>query len=89
MPVWRVAVEDGQPTQAPCMRICTILSGVKATYSISPPSAWTAGRMSSITLRMRSERESAWPAGADEAREADVEMWWSWVTRQSGRGEQW
>jgi hypothetical protein len=54
IPVWRVTEADGQPTQAPCIRIWTTLSGVNPTNSMSPPSAWTAGRMSSMTLAIRS-----------------------------------
>lgn len=45
MPTLSVMDDEGHPTQAPCRRIWTMPSGVMLTSSISPPSAWTAGRM--------------------------------------------
>lgn len=54
MPTCSVTVELGQPTHAPCNRIFTTPSGVMSTSSTSPPSDWTVGRMSAMTLATRS-----------------------------------
>lgn len=51
-------LEEGHPTQAPCMRIWTTPSLVMSTNSMSPPSDWTAGRMRSMTARTLSWRVS-------------------------------
>lgn len=56
-------VLDGQPTQAPWRRIWTTPSGEMATSSTSPPSAWTAGRMRSITVATRRVRSVAGKVG--------------------------
>lgn len=50
MPTLSVMDDEGQPTQAPWRRIWAMPSGVMLTSSMSPPSAWTAGRMSERTL---------------------------------------
>lgn len=61
---------------APCIRMSTMLSGagVSSTNSISPPSAWTAGRMRSMIFATR------WARG-----ESDLGI----CPEGVGRGEGW
>lgn len=55
MPSWSVMSLEGQPMHAPWNRTKTVPSEVASTNSTSPPSAWIAGRISSITLAMRAK----------------------------------
>jgi len=61
IPNWSVAAAEGHPTQAPWKRICTRCSEVIPTSSTSPPSAWTAGRMRSMTRATRASRGESDP----------------------------
>ncbi len=64
IPVCNVTWLDGHPTHAPCKRICTTPSPVIETSSRSPPSACTAGRMSSriFVTRARTASLAPWAA---------------------------
>src|SRR5690349_21436363 len=54
MPIWSVIVLLGQPWQAPWKRIWTTPAVLTSTSSMSPPSAWTAGRIRLMTFWTRS-----------------------------------
>ncbi len=54
MPILSVTRLDGHPTHAPWRRMRTMPESVTSASSMSPPSAWTAGRMRASTNSTRS-----------------------------------
>src|SRR6266542_6679127 len=73
-------VDEGQPWHAPWKRICTTPWAETSTNSMSPPSAWTAGRIRLMTLWTRSRSGVVWVAEVMVTSAEDYRRGMDWGT---------